>query len=151
MWPLAGHDFENIDHLNDEIAWAYSDDEAVDLEEPDIADRMMKVLLPESVPERPKSFQTRPVFMALEAEGLTILPAIAGVFISCHPASSQWHEAYPREGGVKHTHRAPKWSPNLRSEREALLTAIRYVWHIHFLKTGEGKSHLAKIDEALKK
>ena len=136
--------------MDEETSWVYSD-EVLNLEEPDITDRMMKVLSPELAPEKPKSFQSRPIYVALEAEGLTILPAVAGVFISCHPASSQWHGAYPGKADGKQSHRAPKWAPDLRTEREALLIAIRYVWHIHYLRTGEGKSHLAKIDEALKK
>lgn len=104
------------------------------------------------VPTKAKSFHNRPVYQDLESHGLVCLPPASGAFLSYHSESCQWHGGYPNPDGLKgHTHRAPKWADGLRTEHQALLMALRFLWHVHSLRTGNGKDHLAKLDAALKK
>ena len=112
---------------------------------------MMKVVDPATAPERPKSFNSRPAYVDLEAHGLTMLPPAAGVFLSCHVSSCQWHGAYPDVLNIgKHMHHAPKWGEGLRTEREALILALKFVWTIYRTRTGNGSDHLAKLEDAMK-
>ena len=111
---------------------------------------MMKIIGPSEPVEKPKVFSTRFEYLELEKAGLVGLPPVQGVFLSCHVASSQWHGGYPKPDGSHH-HRAPKWAASLRSEREALLTALKFLWGKYVAATGLGKEHLALLDESLQK
>ena len=90
-------------------------------------------------------FKSRPVYLELEAKGLTLLPALAGIFLSYHGSSQQWHAGFPLGDSVHHQHRAPKWGEGLRSERKALLIALAFLWEQYHTKTGEGQDQLNKL------
>ena len=47
--------------------------------------------------------------------------------------------------------RAPSWSDGFRTERQALIIALRFLWHFFFTKTREGMSQLEKQDHAAEK
>jgi len=117
--------------------------------ETNMEDKMMKVIEPQTLAKRPKLFNTREEYLALENMGLVKLPQIQGVFLSFHPATSQWHSAYPAKHGSGLSHRAPKCGEGLRTPRQALLLALQFLWKTHFLRTGQGESHLALLDAAL--
>lgn len=144
-----------LEELDDNTSDWEMDDEKVEVTE-DMADSMIKVVKPEAgeAPEshvsKQKTFHTRDVYVSLESAGLTKLPPVAGVFLSYHAASTQWHSAYPHESGTGHSHRAPAWGTGLRSERQALLQALKFVWHTYVQRTGHGKSHLAALEAAIK-
>ena len=98
---------------------------------------------------RTKMFSSRQVYLDLEKEQLTDLPNVQGVLLSCHTASMQWHGAYPKETGSKLINRAPKWGEGLRTERQALLLALLFVWQTHHSRTKEGADQVARLKAAL--
>lgn len=94
---------------------------------------------------------SRPAFLHLEAEGCTVLPPIPGFFLSYHSLSKQWHAGYPYADNKGHMNRAPSWGEGLRTERQALIIALRFLWHLFYTKTGEGMSQLEKLEHAAEK
>lgn len=116
-----------------------------------MSDSMMKVLSSAEQNgsiSKPKTFGDRPVYVALESEGLVQLPPVKGIFLSFHAASSQWHGGYPRSDGT-FANRAPKFATGLRSEREALVLCLQFLWQLHFKLTGQGTDQLTKLAAAM--
>eukprot|EP00438_Fugacium_kawagutii_P018218 Skav218333 [mRNA] locus=scaffold755:304425:305316:- [translate_table: standard] len=99
--------------------------------------------------EFPAEFRLRPVFVALEQEGLTKVPPLKGCGVFLHRASSQWHCRY---GHASELNCAPSWNESLRSERKALLIALTKMWKWYSLesKRQQDRDHLAKLEDALK-
>jgi hypothetical protein len=97
-------------------------------------------------PAKSKTFMTRPAYIDLETQGLTELPPVQAVFLSYHSSGCQWHAAYPI--GDRVVNRAPKWADDLRTEREALLLALTFLWRTHVNQTDQGTDQLSKLEAA---
>lgn len=141
---------------DDESDWEIEEEKVLVTEE--MADAMIQFVQPEAsggpeisgvCADKSKKFQSREVYVSLESAGLTKLPPVTGVFLSYHESSSQWHSAYPHANGVGRFHRAPTWGEGLRTERQALLLVLQFLWAKHFQRTGQGESHLAALDAAM--
>ena len=112
----------------------------------ELGEAMMKVMDVQTPPAKPKGFMLRPEYIALEKKGLTILPPVCGVFLSCHPTTSQWHGGYPKgEGAEGYFNHAPSWGLGLRTEGESLRLALQFLWQAYWKRTGFGKDHLDKL------
>ena len=97
-----------------------------------------------------KCFMNRPVYLALKDEGLVSLPPVQGFFLSCHPSSCQWHAGFPKADGTGVKNRAPKWSESVRSERKALLLALRFLWETYVSDgNSDGQHHVDQLNAAL--
>eukprot|EP00438_Fugacium_kawagutii_P013452 Skav225993 [mRNA] locus=scaffold4003:197432:197896:+ [translate_table: standard] len=136
---------DQAENIGSDCEW---DDSGANSSTTELSETMMKVVSPNSdVPvSRPHHFSTREEFVKLENEGLTLLPPVQGCFLSCHMASCQWHAGYPKNGG--YVNRAPKWGPGLRSEREALLLTLEFLWQKYHAETGNGQCQLQKLAAA---
>eukprot|EP00438_Fugacium_kawagutii_P029588 Skav213420 [mRNA] locus=scaffold38:167382:172740:- [translate_table: standard] len=150
------NEFDGADELLDDSAglagqreedeWCPMPDEQLGTAD-GMEDSMMKVVDTGVPIKKPVSFHQRQAYKELEEKGLVDLPPVAGVFLSCHPSSCQWHSAYPQASGEL-TNRAPKWSFGIRTERQAILICLKFLWEFYFKKTGLGEEHLAKLKAA---
>ena len=70
----------------------------------------------------PSIFFERESFKTLHEQGLTEIPNMDFIGISCHTISKQWHARWGS------TNYAPMWGENLRSELKALLLCIIKLW-----------------------
>ncbi len=98
-------------------------------------------------PKKVKTFMFRPVYAELASKGLCDIPNhVRGCSLACHGTARQWQGHYPET----HSGLSATWGgATLRSEKEALLVAVRGVLTAHCSKYPKDKLWKAQLDKVI--
>ena len=93
----------------------------------------------------PTEFRQRPAYVELESLGLTKMVPLKNCGVYYHKSTSQWHTKYGDSNS------APKWGPDLRSEKRALLMALisLWKWYAGITNASEDSQYVTRLQEEL--